>query len=131
MTKENITSFLCSAGLVIVAAGALLPILMGPHAMAAKITLSAGAIILLAGRLFSPYKGKIFRVRRLFAIEKWSAIFFCTAAFFMWYSDDPREWLVFLLAGAFIQLYTSISIPYFINKAAKEEAAEKQSKHKS
>ena len=39
----------------------------------------------------------------------------------MWYSEDPREWIVFLLAGAFILLYTSIAIPYAANKAAKDE----------
>ena len=30
-------------------------------------------------------------------------------------------WIVFLLAGAIIQLYTSIAIPYAANKAAKDE----------
>ncbi len=104
-------------GLCIVAAGAFLPIIFGPASLAAKIVLSAGAFLTLVGRLFSPYHGKIFRVKRLFAIEKWSAIFFCVAAFFMWYSDNPREWVVFLLAGAFIQLYTSMAIPYAQKKA--------------
>ncbi len=118
------------AGLCVVAVGALLPIVLGdPHSLIAKIVLTTGAVALLVGRLMSPYKGKIFRVKRLFAIEKWSAIMFCTAAFFMWYSEVPREWIVFLMAGAFIQLYTSLAIPYATNKALKAEA-QKQKKEK-
>lgn len=109
-------------GLLLVAAAALIPLISGqPGNLAAKVILSAGAIILLAGRILNHYDGKVFRVKRLFAIERWAPIFFCTSAFFMWYSDDPREWIVFLLAGAFIQLYTSIAIPYAANKAAKDE----------
>lgn len=126
MTKAKITEALCLSGLLLVAAGAFLPFVLGPGCLPAKIVLTAGAALLLIGRLFTPYKGKIFRVKRLFAIEKWSAIFFCTSAFFMWYSENPQEWIVFLLAGAFIQLYTSIAIPHTEKKALKQEEAERR-----
>ena len=46
----------------------------------------------------------------------------------MWYSDNPREWVVFLLAGAFIQLYTSIAIPRVENKAIRDDDAKRQAK---
>ncbi len=111
MKKNKISLALSLTGLAIIALGALLPLLLGPKDIYAKIVFSVGAGILLIGRLFTVYDGKVFRVKRLFAIEKWSAIFFCVAAFFQWYSDNPRDWLAFVLAGAFIQLYTSIAIP--------------------
>lgn len=128
MTKDKLINAISISGLCIVAIGALLPLMLGPQSVAARVILSAGAAILLIGRLFTPYRGKIFRVKRLFVIEKWAALFFCTAAFFMWYSDNPREWVVFLLAGAFIQLYTSIAIPRVENKAIRDDAAQRQAK---
>ena len=51
---------------------------------------------------------------------RWSALFQCAAAFFMFYSIDPRDWLVFVLAGAVLQLYVSIMVPVAIRKAAKK-----------
>jgi len=121
MTKEKITYYMAMSGLCIVAAGAFLPIVLGPASMATKIVFTAGVAILLIGRLFSPYKGKVFRVKRLFAIEKWSAIAFAVAAYFLWTSSDPHDWIVFLLAGAFIQLYTSLAIPRAQRKAEQSE----------
>ena len=38
----------------------------------------------------------------------------------MFYSVDPRDWLVFVLAGAVLQLYVSIMVPIAIRKAAKK-----------
>jgi hypothetical protein len=29
----------------------------------------------------------------------------------MWYSQDPRDWLAFTLAGALVQCYVSIVLP--------------------
>lgn len=82
---------------------------------------SAGALLLLVSRLFTPYKGKVDRLRRLYRIESWSAIFFCVAAFFMFYdSTSARDWLAFTLAGGAIQIYTSIMIPRTVSKEMKK-----------
>ncbi len=66
---------------------------------------AAGAAVVLLGRLFTPYTGKHPRMKRLHRLEAWSGIFFCVAAFFMFY--DPasnRDWLAFTLAGGAVQV---------------------------
>ena len=72
---------------------------------------AAGAVMVLAGRLFTPYTGKHPRMKRLARLESWSGIFFCVAAFFMFYDPNSnRDWLAFTLAGGAIQaLVTFIS----------------------
>ncbi|MCH5221688.1 MAG: hypothetical protein J1F05_05085 [Muribaculaceae bacterium] len=71
-----------------------------------------GAAALFLVRLFTPYKGPDFRLKRLHRIESWSALFFCVASFFLFYQSAAlRDWLAFTLAGAAIQIYTSIAIP--------------------
>ncbi len=81
---------------------------------------SAGALILLVARLFSPYRGTDMRLKRLHRIESWSAIFFCVAAFFLFYpASQLRDWIAFTLAGAAIQVFTSIAIPNQERKAAR------------
>lgn len=70
---------------------------------------AVGAAMVLIGRLFSPYKGKHPRMKRLSRLEAWSGIFFAVAAFFMFY--DPRsnrDWLAFTLAGGLIQIMVTI-----------------------
>ena len=74
--------------------------------------------MLLIGRIFSSYKGDNLRLKRLYRIESWSAIFFCVAVFFMFYERaGARDWLAFTLAGGAIQIYTSIMIPRTIAKS--------------
>lgn len=81
---------------------------------------TAGAVILLISRLFSPYKGTDSRVKRLYRIEAWSSVFFCVGAFFLFYEPyTARDWLAFTLAGGAIQIYSSIMIPRAIRKALK------------
>ncbi len=73
---------------------------------------SAGALWLLIVRIFSPFKGKDMRLKRLHRIESWSAIFFCVGAFFLFYNPGQlRDWLAFTLAGAALQIFTSLAIP--------------------
>ena len=85
-----------------------------------KYIYAAGALIVLTGRLFAPYKGNNVRIKRLFRIETWSAVFFCVAAFFAFYDESmTRNWLAFTLAGGAIQCYTSIMIPRTFKKAVK------------
>lgn len=120
MKRQKAANIISSVGLVIIAVGVLMPLLMGPGSTIYRYVFSAGAVLLLAGRFLDKYTGDIFRVRRLYVIQRWSAIFQCAAAFFMFYSQDPRDWLVFVLAGAVLQLYVSIAVPIVIRKAAKK-----------
>jgi hypothetical protein len=104
--------------LLLIVAGTMMPLFNHGQGMAFRYVYAAGAVILLLARLFSPYTGKVTRARRLTRIEAWSAIFFCVAAFFMFYdTTTSRDWLAFTLAGGAIQIYTSIMIPRTLNRA--------------
>ena len=84
---------------------------------------AAGAAVLLLARLFSPSSGIAdLRLRRLMRIESWSAVFFCAAAVFLFYPGaELRDWLAFTLAGAALQIFTSLAIPARESKLAKEK----------
>ncbi len=110
-TERNKWSWLADAGMLLIAVALLLPLLTIDVKIARWIY-SAGALITLAGRLLSPYKGTSTRVKRLHRIQAWSAIFFCVSAFFMFYPGaGAADWLAFTLAGGAIVIYTSIMIP--------------------
>lgn len=112
--------WLTTLGMLLVAAGTAMPLLMIDGSDLFKYIYGAGAIMLLIGRLFNPYKGDNIRLKRLYRIESWSAIFFCVAVFFMFYeSAGPRDWIAFTLAGGAILIYTSIMIPRTIAKENK------------
>ena len=114
--------WLVTAGMMLIFAGMLLP-LLGVDIKTMRWIFAAGALINVAGRLFSPYKGDSLRVRRLHRIESWSGIFFCVGAFFLFYPGaGPSDWLAFTLAGGAIVIYTSIMIP----RVAASEARKKQ-----
>ena len=109
-------------GMLLIVAGTLLP-LFGNYFYGSvyKYIYTAGAVLLLICRLFTKYTGKHDRVRRLYRLESWSAIFFCVAAFFMFYEPtSARDWLAFTLAGGAVQVYTSIMIPFTVKRARNE-----------
>lgn len=109
-----------TAGMLLIVAGTVLPIFRLDNNIY-KYVYTAGAVMLLVSRLFNPYKGTNLRLKRLVRIESWSAIFFCVAAFFMFYDPTTaRDWLAFTLAGGIIQIYTSIMIPRVEAKSRKE-----------
>ncbi len=97
-----------SLGLLLIAVAALIPILSGgfPESPLYKYLFSAGALVCLAAALFTKTpKDLPMREKRWIRIEGWSAIFFCAAAFFLWYpGSSPRDWLAFTLAGATIRI---------------------------
>lgn len=107
---------LTTIGLLLVAAGAVMPVMMGLYGLTYRIIFACGAGISLAGRFFSVYRGSNITVKRLTRIEVWSSVCFCVAAFFMFYSDASRDWVAFTLAGGILMLYTSIRIPREIKK---------------
>lgn len=107
-----------TAALLLIVAGTFMPIFNYLQGSVYRYVYTAGAALLLIGRLFSPYTGKVMRIKRLTRIEAWSAIFFCVAAFFMFYEPRAaRDWLAFTLAGGAIQVYTSIMIPRTMARA--------------
>ncbi|MCC8071956.1 MAG: hypothetical protein LIO90_09170 [Bacteroidales bacterium] len=119
MTPDNNTpsstqiagSWLAIFGLLLVGSGTLMPLLnFGiPYN---KYIYCTGAVALLVGRIAAPYRGSSMRVKRLSRIEFWSAVIFCVAGFFMFYEPaGVRDWLAFTLAGAVLQVYSSLMIP--------------------
>lgn len=115
---STIMVVIITLGLLLIVAGTFMPIFNYLQGSIYRYIYAAGAVMLLAGRLFTPYTGKVMRVKRLTRIEAWSAIFFCVAAFFMFYEPRvARDWLAFTLAGGAIQIYTSIMIPRTMRRA--------------
>ena len=81
---------------------------------------AAGAVLFLAGKLMCPYTGKHPRIRRLYRIESWSGIFFCVAAFFLFYNGEyTRDSWAFTLAGGVLLVFTTIAIPRVVKKELK------------
>lgn len=106
-------TFLVTMGMLLIAAAIVIPMFAGIANPVYRWLYAAGALILLIGRILSQYKGDNLRLRRLYRIETWSAVFFCVAAFFLFYppGNNLRDVLAFTLAGGVIQIYTSIMIP--------------------
>lgn len=99
-----------TVGLLLVMTGTLMPVL-GSESFY-RWVYAAGAVMVLGCRLFSPYRGDNLRIKRLMRVEAWSGVFFCVGVFFQWYQGGSmRDWLAFTLAGAAIQIFTSIMIP--------------------
>lgn len=118
ITSKTVFLWFITIGMLLIATGTVMPLLMqnGDNDLF-KYVYGGGAIMLLIGRLFTSYKGNNIRLKRLYRIESWSAIFFCVAVFFMFYEGaGARDWLAFTLAGGAIQIYTSIMIPRTIAK---------------
>ena len=117
--SSSIILVLTTISLLLIVSGTMLPLFKMSGDLF-KFIYATGAAILLICRLMSPYKGTELRIKRLYRMEAWSAIFFCTAVFFMFYEGAGRtDWLAFTLAGGMIQIYTSIMIPRAIAKMQK------------
>lgn len=84
---------------------------------------TAGAFVLLAARLFSHYPATDKRLRSLHRLEKWTPLLFCAGAFLLFYDPTTlRDWLAFTMAGAAVQIFTSIAIPMREAKLARGKA---------
>lgn len=119
VTSNTVFLWFITIGMLLIAAGTVMPLLMQDASNDLfKYVYGGGAVMLIIGRLFTSYKGDNVRLKRLYRIETWSAIFFCVAVFFMFYEGaGARDWLAFTLAGGAIQIYTSIMIPRTIAKS--------------
>lgn len=115
-------------GLLAIAVATLMPILNVQIAYGAaglwwKCLYAGGAVLFLVAKLFSPYKGSHPRIKRLSRIETWSALFFCAAAFFLFYNGNVcRDSWAFTIAGGFLLAFTTIAIPRVVNKELKKNA---------
>lgn len=109
--KDRIASILGGIGLLLILGGIFIPFFTGPHEVYYKYIFGAGALINLVGRIMTVYHGRNIRIKRLLRIETWAALFFAVAVYFMFADPDPRNWIVFVLAGGVLMAYTSFMIP--------------------
>lgn len=117
---KNLSQILLLIGLVGVAVGVLMPIMSGsPYGQAFRYIYAAGAVLTLLARILQPAPpaGTPLRLKRWLRMESWSALLFCVAAFFAFYSAPVlRDWLAFTLAGAAIQVICSIGMSFAARK---------------
>lgn len=110
-------------GLMMVAVGVMMPIMSGNiEGTAFRYVYAGGALLTVIARFLQPKAPADLplRLKRLLRLESWSAIMFCVAAFFSFYDQTQiRDWLAFTLAGAAIQIYTSIAIAIVQRKQKK------------
>lgn len=123
---KTIWVVVATLGLLVIMLGTLLPIMqvkIGPQAVGWwKYVYAGGALCFLVGKLFSPYTGIHPRIKRLYRIESWSAVFFCVAAFFLfWNNDGTRDVWAFTMAGGALLIFTTIAIPRTIRKELKKK----------
>ncbi len=116
---HSIASWLVTIGLLGVAIGAALPILTSFSSPVYPYVYGVGAVLSLAGRIFSHTRSGSLVLRRLYRIEVWSSVFFCAAAVFMYLRTAPRDWIALTLAGGMVMLYTSFRIPREIRKSSR------------
>lgn len=104
-------------GLCILAVGIVVPLFEGGVSDVSRIIFSVGACFCLVGRILArPDDSQPLRLRRLLRLQIWSGIFFCVAAFLMWYSRMTTDWLAFTLTGGLVQAYVSIAVNLYIRK---------------
>ena len=114
MTNEQrtkLSDILVIVGLIIMFIIAMTPLLINNLDMdAMRWFFTAGAGIVLLGRLVGIYKGTSMRIRHLHAILIFSALLYCASASMMFIFQGTNNWLAFLLAGLVVQLYASWTI---------------------
>ncbi len=76
VTTHTIFLWFITIGMLLIAAGTVMPLLMQDGSDLFKYVYGGGAVMLLIGRIFTSYKGDNVRLKRLYRIEGWSAIFF-------------------------------------------------------
>ncbi len=65
-------TYCITAGLLAVAAGIMMPLLLGLGNGTYKWVYAAGALVSLAGRVAGGYRGSEVRLKRLYRMEAWS-----------------------------------------------------------
>lgn len=111
-TLENIVAPL---GLLMILCATCVPfaLMHNPSAQSAyPFVYGAGAVILLAARMFTPHPTTDLRLRRLYRLETWTGAVFLAGIAVLFYNPVTlRDWLAFTLAGGVLQIYTCFAIP--------------------
>ncbi|MCX4259807.1 MAG: hypothetical protein OSJ33_00835 [Muribaculaceae bacterium] len=119
MKQNSWADFLATLGLLLVMAGLSMPsISHSIHSDLFRYVYASGAVMSLVGRIFSgQYQGADQRLKRLSRMPVWSSLFYCTAAFFVFYDRTSlRDFIALTLAGAAIQIVSSVMIAMALHK---------------
>ena len=124
MTQEKrikISNILVLVGLLLMVVMAVTPLLVNHdiNFELMKWIFTAGAIIVLLGRLVGVYRGSSLRIKRLHGILIFSAILYCASASSMFLFQGTNNWIAFLLAGLVVQIYASWMIDRESSKTEK------------
>ena len=111
MTKQDnnhtgLSGILVLIGLLIMLVMALLPLLNINHEWM-RWAFAAGALAVLVGRIVGLYHGPSLRIKRLHRILISSGVLYCVSAAMMFVSRGTNDWIAFLLAGLFMQMYAT------------------------
>ena len=119
--RTKLSDIFVIVGLLMMLIVAVTPLLVN-HAINMELMrwiFTAGAFVVLLGRLFGFYKGPSFRIKHLHAILIFSALLYCTSAAMMFIFQGTNNWLAFLFAGLIVQMYASWRIEREEKKEAK------------
>ncbi len=112
--KLKDTVFKISALLILLAA---VVYLFNPFV--AACTMAVGVLGFGWGMFTSPYPGKSMRGKRLASIRAFGVIAMAVATYFMF--EKMNEWVVAMLVGAILILYTAIILPHEYAREQRED----------
>ena len=116
-----ISNILVIIGLLIMVITAVLPLLVNLNINVELMRwgFTAGAMMVLVGRLIGMYRGPSLRIKRLHGILIFSGLLYCASASMMFIFQGTQNWIAFLMAGLVVQMYASWMIEREEKKAEK------------
>lgn len=124
MKQDNritLSNILVIVGLLIMAVTAVMPLLVNHNINMEMMRwgFTAGAFIVLVGRLAGFYRGSSLRIKHLHGILIFSALLYCASASMMFIFQGTNNWIAFLMAGLVVQMYASWMIERETKKTEK------------
>lgn len=107
--RTTLSNIFVIVGLIMMIVMAVTPLLVNHNINLElmKWVFTAGAFIVLMGRLIGMYRGSSLRIKRLHGILVFSALLFCASASMLFIFQGTNNWIAFLMAGLLVQLYAS------------------------
>ncbi|MBR5103008.1 MAG: hypothetical protein IK092_07780 [Muribaculaceae bacterium] len=119
-SKNTLLGWLLAIGMLTMLVTAVLP-LFDVYWDYSKYAFGLGAALTFMVRLAEHYDGDNLRIRRLYRMQRISALLYCVSAFLLIYPGfQMRDWLAFLLAGAVLQTYAMFMIDHELKKEQKK-----------
>ncbi len=127
--SDQIKDWVYIAGLLVMVVMAVLPLADVNHEWM-RYAYAAGAAVALIARLTMTYKGKNFRIRRLFVMGHIAAVLYCVSAALTFLGKGTADWIAMLLAGALLQVYSSSMIEREQRRDARRKEEKKAKKQR-